>query len=253
MCNLLQDLINNNPNSTIWIAGDANLPNIGWINNCVSGNNYPSNFCTLLLDTFCDAGFAQIVTFPTRKGNTLNIFATNKPSIVHKCLPIPGIGDHDAVYVESLIRATYTCPIKRKIFLWNRADYCHLSEIIASFTDNFLDNSSVTTPVQDMWNVFKEMCYKCMNLIPYKYSSSRFNQPWVTSHTRRICRKKKRLYNRARATGSDSNWRSYYEYKKFVQTECRKTHNEYVSNLIDPESNCVNKTVLVLYKRSTTR
>ena len=38
-----------------------------------------------------------MATFPTRKSNTLNIFATNRPGLVNKCVAIPGIGDHEAI------------------------------------------------------------------------------------------------------------------------------------------------------------
>ena len=91
-------MIKENSKSTIWIAGNTNLPNIDWINNSVIGYNYPSSFCNLILDTFNDTGFTQMVTFPTRKSNTLDIFATNKPGLVVKCTPIPGIGDYEAIY-----------------------------------------------------------------------------------------------------------------------------------------------------------
>ena len=48
-----------------------------------------------------------MATFPTRKSNTLDIFVTNRPGLVNKCIPIPGVWDHKAVYVESTILATY--------------------------------------------------------------------------------------------------------------------------------------------------
>ena len=60
-----------------------------------------------MLDTFDTFGFQQLVNFPTRRYNTLDIFATNRPSLVEKCEPIPGIGDHESVLIESLLMAKY--------------------------------------------------------------------------------------------------------------------------------------------------
>ena len=77
------------------IDGDFNLPNIDWTDNSVSNNTYPLPLCNLLLDTFGIFGFQLLVTFPTRRYNTLDIFATNRLSLVEKCEPIPSIGDHE--------------------------------------------------------------------------------------------------------------------------------------------------------------
>ena len=79
-----------------------------------------------------------MATFPTRKSNTLDIFATNRPGLVNKCVPIPGIGDHEAIYIESSILATYIPPVRRKIILWHKADHCSLSERITSFSTDFI-------------------------------------------------------------------------------------------------------------------
>ena len=99
LCLLIHDVVSKNPKSAIWIGGDLNLPNIDWATNSVLSHDYPLPFCNLVIDTFNSLGFVQLVTFPTRKNNTLDIFATNRPSLVENCFPIPGIGDHEAVLI----------------------------------------------------------------------------------------------------------------------------------------------------------
>ena len=176
--------------------------------------------------------------FPTRKSNTLDIFATNRPGLVNKCVPIPGIGDHEAIYI---ILATYIPPVRRKIILWHKADHCSLSERITSFSTDFLSHYTIYTSIEILWNEFKQLCQDCINSIPHKFSSSRFNQPWVTTYTKRLCRKKKRLYNKACSTGDSLDWTIYHRMKKQVQYECRKAHEQYISELVNPESQCINK------------
>ena len=83
------------------------MPNIKWINNSISNNAYPLSLCNFLLDTFHTFGFHQLVTFPTRRHNTLDIFATNQPFLVEKYEPILGIGDHKSVLIELLLLAKY--------------------------------------------------------------------------------------------------------------------------------------------------
>ena len=78
---------------------------------------------------------------------------------------------------------------------------------------------------------------KCLEFVPQKLSSIRFSQPWVTSKTKRICRKKKRLYNKARNSGLTRDWNDYLNVKKLARHECRAAYHEYVSHLIDPHTN----------------
>ena len=111
LCQTIEDIIKENPAATIWLGGDINLPNIDWSTNSPSGNNYPTSFCNLVLDLFYDMNFTLLVTFPTRNENTLDIFATNRSTLVNKCIPIPGISDHESIYVESCIKAKYRQPI----------------------------------------------------------------------------------------------------------------------------------------------
>jgi hypothetical protein len=46
----------------------------------------------------------QIVDFPTRLDNTLDLVFTTHRSLVNKCKPLPGISDHDIVLVDTNIR-----------------------------------------------------------------------------------------------------------------------------------------------------
>ena len=43
----------------------------------------------------------QTVREPTRNGNTLAIFLTNRPTLVNKCTTIPGLSDHDSVVTDT--------------------------------------------------------------------------------------------------------------------------------------------------------
>ena len=207
----------------------------------MSGYNYPLAFCNIIFDTFCNINLTQLVDFPTRNNNILDIFATNRPSLVTHCTPLPGINDHDIIYVESSVRAEYILPTKRKITLWSRADINCLSNFITNFNESFLSCHSSKSPVQLMWEEFKAMCLDCINLIPTKFVSVRYNKPWITIKTKQIIRKKKRLYNRARLSGSIRDWNAYHAIKKSAPYECRKAHDDYLMNLANSELNDSNK------------
>ena len=110
LCDNISELHSHNQGSTIWIAGEANLPDMEWKTNFISGHSYPSHITQCLLNTVYDIGLKQIVIFLTRRENTLDIFLNNRPSLIEKCKPVPGVSDHDIVFVEASTRAAKTKP-----------------------------------------------------------------------------------------------------------------------------------------------
>ena len=57
---------------------------------------------------------------PTREDNILDLFFTNRPSLVNRSTVIPGISDHHAIFIDSHITMTRQKPIKRTIFMWGK-------------------------------------------------------------------------------------------------------------------------------------
>jgi len=88
-----------------------------------------------------------------------------------------------------------------------------------------------------MWDDFKTKCIDCLELVPYKYSSTKYSQPWVTFNTKGMCRKKKRLYNKACSSGSAADWTNYKEVNKVAKRQCRNAYFSYVSQLFASRTN----------------
>ena len=82
LCNLLEDVVRKNCDCPIWTVGDVNLPNINWAVNLIVNSTYPISLSKLFLDLLQDYGFTQIVDFPIREHNILDIHATNRPSSI---------------------------------------------------------------------------------------------------------------------------------------------------------------------------
>ncbi|KAK3090310.1 hypothetical protein FSP39_010831 [Pinctada imbricata] len=90
LCAAITDLSNKFPGSVVWISGDANLPDIEWDTMSITGNRNSAPINTAFLTTVLDIGSEQVVNFPTRGNNLLDIFLTNRPSLINKCSPLPG-------------------------------------------------------------------------------------------------------------------------------------------------------------------
>ena len=235
-----------NPDSVISIAGDANFSNIRRLVFLLSGNNYPVHLCAVFLDFIQDCGLTQTVNFPTRSANTLDIFITNWPSLVLNCKPLAGFSDHDIVYIESTVVAKKQSPPSEQCYkFWNRTDNDTISDYITTFTEQFLGEYDIhwTTyqAIDTLWNVFKEMCYKCLDMIPSRTHKTGTSPPWMNPTIKRLSYRKQRLYNFARQFKSADAWQRYRQIKKEVQHACQQAHNSYIHHLVTPGKHSTTK------------
>lgn len=241
LCNHLESIKYNHPNSAIWLSGDINLPDINWGDNYVDGHQYSLDLNNTFLEFLHNNGLDQIVDFPTRRFNTLDIFVTNRPSLIESCESVGGISDHEVIITKSSILAQLCPSVGRRIYLWSKADFIHIRQFIESLCEDFVATYPSTTPVNILWNKFFDICIQCLNLIPTKWSTTKQKQPWITRKIKQLTRKKQRAYKRARLTNNLNDWSSYQELKRLSQRECRTAFNRYVNSFIDDNGNVTKK------------
>ncbi len=95
MPNKLIDHLKRNIDSRVptVLAGDFNFSGIDWVNNTSSRQNGQNFF----LDYINDSGLSQIVDFPTRKQNTLDLLFINEPHLL-QCVELgPKVSDHETI------------------------------------------------------------------------------------------------------------------------------------------------------------
>ena len=86
---------------------------------------------------------------PTRHYSILDVLLTNQPLAIINVEIVPGISDHEALIVTSDISVQNSPTIKRKIYLWHKADLSRINNLIADFTTSFL-NHQIDTAVQQL-------------------------------------------------------------------------------------------------------
>jgi len=94
-------------------------------------------------------GFSQLVDTPTRRNNILDVFATNRPSLISKCNIIPGISDHEAVHVKTHLRVPIVQPAPRQVIFWDKADFQHINDLMLQH-QNFYLHYSLHTPIKQL-------------------------------------------------------------------------------------------------------
>ena len=147
----LQDLLPQYRHLPLWIGGDFNLPHIDWSLKSIVKHQYCKEINEVFLESLDVINAEQIVDFPTRGDNTLDLLLTNRVSLLNKCCDIPSLGDH-----QSAILADIEChskkqkPISRKIYLWKQANHELLRETIQQNVKSFIATNDVRTPVNTL-------------------------------------------------------------------------------------------------------
>ncbi len=232
-------LCQNNPGAAIWIAGDLNLPDVDWPSLSIVSHQYRHAISDSFLKVLDKTGLDQLVDFPTRGDNTLDVVVTNRPSLLNKCSGLPALSDHDVIYVDVNVRAYRRKPVRREILLWKRANFDVIRERLQNWSDQFTAQFSVSTPVEALADAIQhELESVIKDCVPTKVSSSRHNQPWFNSNTKRATRRKARAYKKARLTNRDRDWARFKRLKRESQKTCRQAYNKYVYDIVhtDPAS-----------------
>ena len=107
LCDFIVDKVKHYPNAIFCCTGDFNLPDINWGSESIVSCQYYHEINEMPLDMSAECAFTQVVVFPTRQTNILDLFFTNRPSIVQTCNPLPGISDHDITLVNMNLEVTY--------------------------------------------------------------------------------------------------------------------------------------------------
>jgi len=87
----------------------------------------------MLIDMFSIRGFSQFVTTPTCGQNILDLFATNRPTLIEHLTITSGLSDDEIVNVESSLSAVIIQHKPHKLYLWNRANFTNINELVSVF------------------------------------------------------------------------------------------------------------------------
>jgi len=238
MCSYLENIAHSNPGATIWFAGDLNLPDIQWPSESITGHQYPRCINERMLRTASDLGFEQMVNFATRGNSILDVFMTNRPSLIKRCEPIPGVSDHHtAIFVDTEVVAPKGKNVRRRIYLWDKGNVTALRSDIQEFAEDFVSHHTLHSSIDELWSLLKTKLLSAMDqFIPSKMSTIRFNQPWITRELKRLARRKKRKYRTAVKHNTANDWANFHAVKKEMAKKCRVAYNDYINSIIgDPD------------------
>ena len=125
----------------------------------------PCPLIRYFLDFLSIHSFTQFVNFPTQSNNILDIFCSNRPALITTCKALPGISDHNILFITSLLSVKINLPAKRKIYLWSKAKNEDIQNKASELCNQFAKLPINTLSINDLWQNFKNICIRCLKMV----------------------------------------------------------------------------------------
>jgi len=214
------------------IGGDFNLPDINWEEQTIINRQYPIKTNQTFLEIVADNGLEQIVDFPTRKDNTLDLMLLSHPAYKLRCKPLPSIGnsDHDIVLLDIACKPFKPKPVRRKIYLWKKADIYKIKEDLESFGNTFRNIGK--RDIESLWQALKDAIQNTIDKrVPSKMTQGRHTHPWINTTIRRKINRKQKAHKKARKTKKKRDVDRYKRLQQEVQYEVRQANKKYMEDV----------------------
>ncbi len=154
-----------------------------------------------LLDITNDFNLEQMVSHPTRRDRSLDLFFTDNATLVEKSIVVPGLRDHDGIALVTInLNPKRSNQKPRKVFLYNKADMEGLRSDMTNFGNEFINDPC--NNIETLWTKFKTKLHESMDrYIPSKMIRKTNKSPWINGRVKRVLKRKQRAYNTARKSG----------------------------------------------------
>lgn len=197
------------------IVGDFNLPHINW--EALTGPDDDVNNTTL--NFFRDNGYSQLVNFPTRGSNLLDLVLTDVDMLVSYVVSHPPIGfsDHAALEFTVTVSPISNCDVEQPSttlkYQWAKTDFQAMSMYLSSIDWKYLVYTNPSG--SSMWAEFVRVL-KCAidTFVPsfvYSKSGNKMRKPRHSRAVRKLDVKKRRLWKCLSKSPNDFSLRQKYK------------------------------------------
>ena len=181
---------------------------------------------------------SQIISDPTHytesSQSLLDIMLLSNPENVI----LNGVGEpfldqntryHCPIFCLLDIRTTKSYCFKRKIWKFNEGNYDKIkSDLVATDWESLFENN-VDMSVKNFTNHLTNLC---TSNIPNKHVTIRQSEPpWIHNSLRRLMRRRKRAYDKAKRSNSPNDWNAYKKLRNETISGLRKSKQSYSEKL----------------------
>ena len=233
--------IRNVKNANIVIGGDFNFPAWDWKTRGRRTLKPKAAYVDLhnqFAEMVDNHNLTQLVTEPTRIDNILDLVLVNCPCKAIRVEVIPGVSDHDAVFLELDMRPVTLCQNRRPIPIYEKAKWDNirkdLSDVLVTLQDMY---SSLNDCANTMWETFRDkLTGSVLKHIPHKIPKPRNGYPWINAELKKLYKKQHRLYKAMKKSGHPDVIAKYKSIKHLVQKRVRRAYWGHIDNLFAPKA-----------------
>ena len=219
---------------SVHVLGDFNFKDIAWPDRLnKSGSMLSQSEGQMLIDIMNDHGLEQLVHFPTREKNTLDLILTSLPGQFQEIHSPDNLSDHDVVSGTLKVYIPPKKKPRRKVYLYRKGDFESMRKDASDFAkDRYFNGYSDNRSVQENFDLITSFIQESADKhVPSKTSRSVSSVPWITPEIRRKIRRRNKTHAKAKKTGS-SKLRSKFETLRKIKADVKKQHDLYVNNLV---------------------
>ena len=211
----------------IVLCGDFNLPHINW------STIYPtvSSPCATLLCTLVNDNYlTQLVNFPTRENNILDLIFVNSTNIVSGVQSVdnlPGT-DHEAIQFTLIVAPPKQIHCSRFLYNYKKADLALFHEVLSRIPWHCIPSGDI----DESWSMWKDLffCAADSAIPKVRWKKSKVKH-WFSHDTIHLIKMKRRLYNRLIKSPSDGIKFRYKQISNLVRFKTRQDTESHVSSL----------------------
>ena len=190
---------------SVHVLEDFNFRDIDWPGRLIkSGSALSQSEGQMLIDIMNDHGLEQLVHFPTREKNTLDLLLTSLPGQFQDIHSPEKLRNHDIVTGTLKVVIPPLKKPRRKVSLYQKGNYESMRKFAFEFAkEKYFNSYSDTLSVQENFNLITSFIQdSAVKHIPSKTSRTVSSVPKISSEIRRkICRRNK-TQAKAKKTGS---------------------------------------------------
>jgi len=222
--------------SILLIGGDFNLPGWDWKSKVLKPNTPHPAIHHRFADCLDDNALTQLVEEPTRNRNTLDLMITNIPSKVLRLSVIPGISDHEAVFMELDTRPVSHKQQPRLIPLYKNARWDSMREDIKDLYTRISSMVDSGSDIDTIWSTFSSNLKSSIRShIPHKAAKAKDSSPWISKEIKKLLKKRDRLHKKMKKSNDPTHVKQFKKIKQMAQKKLRQSYWSYIEDMVTPQ------------------
>jgi hypothetical protein len=224
-------------NAVVMVGGDFNYPGWNWKDRTLCRNSPQPGLHHIFMDSVRDLGLEQLVEKPTRGDNTLDLMLTNFPNMVPRVEIIPGVSDHQIVYLELQMTPVKERQIQRPVPCYNKADWDSMREAASKLSDTILASHNHEPNAEEIWVELRDGLKDIVQeFVPHRTLGQRHAAPWIDYKSKKLIRRRNRIHKLWLKTKSKPLLQEYKSLKRTIQQRLRRKYWQYLESTITEDS-----------------